>query len=138
MDRVVTGTRDYLTARRAYGTTLSTLQALQHRLAEMFVELELSRSGLFRGLAALASWDRPARRLAIAGTKALIGRSGRLVGAHGIQLHGGMGMSDDYIIGHLFKRLTTIEALLGTSEFHLGKVASAFDAVHVHPALSEC
>jgi alkylation response protein AidB-like acyl-CoA dehydrogenase len=138
MDRVVTCTRDYLKTRRAYGATLSTLQALQHRLADMLVELELSRSSLYRALAALASWERSSRRIAVSAAKALIGRSARLVGGHGIQLHGGMGMSDDYVIGHLFKRLTTIEALFGTSEFHLTRVASGPDAHDVHPVMLEC
>lgn len=121
MDSVVTITRDYLKTRRAYGTTLSTFQALQHRLADMLVELELSRSILYRALAAGASDDRSVRRRAVSAAKALIGRSGRFVGAYGIQLHGGMGFSDEYIIGHLFKRLTVIEKLFGNSDFHLGQ-----------------
>jgi alkylation response protein AidB-like acyl-CoA dehydrogenase len=125
MDSVVTITRDYLKTRRAYGTTLSTFQALQHRLADMLVELELSRSMLYRALAAMSLPDRTARRTAIAAAKALVGRSGRFVGGCGIQLHGGMGMSDDYVVGHLFKRLTVIEALFGSSDFHLARVATA-------------
>lgn len=138
MDRVVTSTRDYLVARRAYGTTLSTLQALQHRLADMLVELELSRSALYRALAALASWERPERRAAVAMAKALIGGSGRVVGAEGIQLHGGMGVSDDYVISHLFKRLTAIEALFGAGDVHLTRVASGEGASDAHPVPLEC
>jgi alkylation response protein AidB-like acyl-CoA dehydrogenase len=121
MDRVVTVTCDYLKTRRAYGTTLSTLQAVQHRLADMLVELELSRSMLYRALAALASSEPRGRGKALSAAKALIGRSGRFVGSQGIQLHGGIGMSDDYIVGHLFKRLTVIETLFGNSDFHLNR-----------------
>ena len=124
MDAVVTITSDFLKTRRAYGTTLSTFQALQHRLADMLTELELSRAMLFRALGALESRDRRARRQSASAAKALIGRSGRFVGSYGVQLHGGMGMSDDYIIGHLFKRLTVIETLFGNSDFHLAQFAS--------------
>ncbi|MBZ5522429.1 MAG: acyl-CoA dehydrogenase [Acidobacteriia bacterium] len=125
MDSVVSVTRDYLRTRRAYGTTLSTLQALQHRLADMLVELELARSTLYRALAALASPDRWARRKAVSAAKALIGRAGRYVGSYGIQLHGGIGMSDEYIVGHLFKRLTVIESVFGNSDFHLNQMMEA-------------
>lgn len=124
MDRVVIVTRDFLKTRRAYGTTLSTFQALQHRLADMFVELELSRSMLFRLLAAFAQADRRARHKTVSAAKALIGRAGRFVGAQGVQLHGGMGMADDYVIGHAFKRLSVIETLFGNSEYHLTHHAS--------------
>lgn len=122
MDKVVMVTRDYLKTRRAYGTTLSTLQALQHRLADMLVELELSRSMLYSALAGAANPDWQARHKALSAAKALIGRSGRFVGSQGIQLHGGIGMSDEYIIGHLFKRLAVIETLFGNSDFHLGRM----------------
>lgn len=132
MDRVVTVTRDYLKTRRAYGTTLSTLQALQHRLADMLVELELSRSMLYRALAGVASADCQARRKSLSAAKALIGRSGRFVGSQGIQLHGGIGMSDEYIIGHLFKRLAVIEALFGNSDFHLNRMLESIDTHETH------
>ena len=123
MDNVVTSTRDFLKTRKAYGTTLSTFQALQHRLADMLVELELSRSMLFRVIGALASPERLVRRKAVSAAKALIGKSGRWVGAQGVQLHGGMGMAEDYVIGHLFKRLSAIDMLYGSSEFHLQQYA---------------
>ncbi len=121
MDQVITITRDFLKTRRAYGTTLSTFQALQHRLADMSVELDLSRSMLYRVLAALTWTDADARHRAVSGAKALVGRSARFVGSCGIQLHGGQGMSEDCMVGHLFKRLTVIEALFGSSDFHLNQ-----------------
>ena len=128
MDKTVTVTRDYLKTRRAYGTTLSTLQALQHRLADMLVELELSRSMLYRALAAVANPNWQARYKALSAAKALIGRGGRFVGSQGIQLHGGIGMSDEYIIGHLFKRLAVIEVLFGNSDFHFSRMLGGADA----------
>jgi alkylation response protein AidB-like acyl-CoA dehydrogenase len=127
MAGVVTTTRDYLKTRRAYGTTLSTFQALQHRLADMLVELELSRSMMYRVLAAMRDVDRRARRVAVSAAKALIGRGGRFVGASGIQLHGAMGVSDDCVISHYFKRLTAIEALFGSSDFHLRQIVCPDD-----------
>jgi alkylation response protein AidB-like acyl-CoA dehydrogenase len=129
MDRVVSMTRDYLRTRRAYGTTLGTFQALQHRLADMLVALELSRAIVHYALAAAESGDRRARRSAASAAKALVGQHARFVGACGIQLHGAMGMSDDFIIGHLFKRLIVIDALFGNSDFHLPKIAFDIYAV---------
>jgi alkylation response protein AidB-like acyl-CoA dehydrogenase len=119
MDAVIATTADYLKTRKAYGTTLSTYQALQHRLADMLVELELSRSILFRALAALANPDERMRRKAVSAAKAFVGRAGRFVGGNGIQLHGGMGMADEFIIGQMFKRLTVVANLFGTPDFHL-------------------
>jgi acyl-CoA dehydrogenase len=58
----------------------------------------------------------------VSAAKALIGRSAKFVSSQGIQLHGGVGMSDDYIVGHLFKRLTVIESLFGNSDFHLNRM----------------
>jgi alkylation response protein AidB-like acyl-CoA dehydrogenase len=121
MERVATLSGDYLKTRRAFGTTLSTFQALQHRLADIWVEVELSRSILARAIAA----DPSARRLAVSAAKALIGRSGRWVGSSGVQLHGGLGMSDDYVIGHFCKRLAVFEALFGNSNAHLDRLAAA-------------
>ncbi len=118
MDNVVGVTRDYLKQRKAYGTTLSTFQALQHRLADALCDVELSRSMLFRAMAALGSEDERTRMRETAAAKSFIGHCGRLVGAAAIQLHGGMGMSDEYIVGHQFKRLSQIEMLFGNSDFH--------------------
>jgi alkylation response protein AidB-like acyl-CoA dehydrogenase len=121
MDKVISTTVDYLKTRRAYGTTLSTYQALQHQLADMLVELEMSRSILYRAFAGFAGGDDSERQRTSSAAKALIGRSGKLVAARGIQLHGALGMVDDYIIGQQFKRLHVIEALFGNSDFHLNR-----------------
>lgn len=124
MDDVITATSSYLKTRRAFGTTLITFQALQHRLAEMLIELELSRSIVHRTLAVFASTEDSAMRLAAASSaKALVGRSARFVGANGIQLHGGMGMVEDYLIGQHFKQLTVIDNLQGNSEYHWSQCA---------------
>jgi alkylation response protein AidB-like acyl-CoA dehydrogenase len=118
MDEVIKVTAEYLKTRRAYGSTLNMFQALQHRLADMMVELELSRSMLYCAFAAFSGSSRVERRRSVSSAKALIGRSAKFVAANGIQLHGAQGMVDDYVIGQHFKQLTVIEALFGCSDFH--------------------
>jgi alkylation response protein AidB-like acyl-CoA dehydrogenase len=119
MDDVIATTASYLKARRAYGTTLISFQALQHRLADMLIELELSKSMLYRTLSVFAGTENSAARLSAASAaKALVGRSARFVSANGIQLHGGMGMVEEYVIGQHFKQLTVFDGLYGNSDFH--------------------
>ncbi|MDB5971426.1 MAG: putative acyl-CoA dehydrogenase [Hydrocarboniphaga sp.] len=122
MERAMWITRDYLRTRKQFGVTLNTFQALQHRMAEMLIELELSRSMVYRAMAYLA---RPlaARQAALSVTKARVGQSGRFVCAHGIQLHGGIGVTEEYSIGHYFKRMTVFENELGSAQFHLEQLA---------------
>lgn len=125
MDALVTLTVDFLKTRRAYGDTLSSYQALQHRLADMLIELELSRSILMRALHSLASGEDSARRKDIAGARVLVGRAGRLIAGAGIQLHGAMGVVDEYIVGHYLKRLNVLFALCGDTAVHLRRYAAA-------------
>ena len=119
MDNVVKVTAEHLKTRRAYGTTLNRFQALQHRLADMLAEVELSRSLLYCTFAAFSTGDRDARKRAVSAAKSFIGRSAKFVAANGVQLHGAQGLADDYLIGRHFKQLTVAEALFGSSEFHL-------------------
>jgi alkylation response protein AidB-like acyl-CoA dehydrogenase len=118
MDEIIKVTAEYLKSRRAYGSTLNKFQALQHRLADMLVELELSRSMLYFAFAAFGGSNLVERRRVVSSAKALIGRSAKFVAANGIQLHGAQGMVDDYVIGQHFKQLTVIEAVFGGSDFH--------------------
>lgn len=117
-------TRDYLKTRKQFGVALSTFQALQHRMSEMLIELELSRSMVHRALASMhANSDQ--RSLALSAAKVHAGRSGKFVCGQAIQLHGGIGVTEEYVIGHYFKRMTTIEYALGHSHFHLERLAQA-------------
>jgi alkylation response protein AidB-like acyl-CoA dehydrogenase len=118
MDKIIKVTAEYLKTRRAYGSTLNKFQALQHRLADMMVELELSRSMLYCAFAAFSGSNLAERRRVVSSAKALIGRSAKFVAANGVQLHGAQGMVDDYLIGQHFKQLTVIEAIFGCSDFH--------------------
>ncbi|MFO1079125.1 MAG: acyl-CoA dehydrogenase family protein [Reyranellaceae bacterium] len=123
MDQALWITCDYLKVRKQFGTLLADFQVLQHRLAEMYVELEKARSSLRQGVRALASSDPAARRRAVSAAKAQIGRSGFFVGSQAIQLHGGIGMTEAYAVGHYFKRLCTFDMLLGNAAHHTALIA---------------
>ncbi|EEA01813.1 acyl-CoA dehydrogenase domain protein [Burkholderia sp. H160] len=123
MERALWSTRDYLKLRKQFGSTLSSFQVLQHRMSEMLIELELSRSMVFRCISRMES-DSTTRNGALSATKVHIGRSGRFVCGQAIQLHGGIGVTDDYVIGHYFKRMTLIDNALGSTASHLERLAN--------------
>lgn len=122
MEQAMWLTRDYLRTRKQFGVTLSSFQSLQHRMAEMLIELELARSVVFR---ALASLDLPLaeRRAALSLAKVKVGQAGRFVCAQAIQLHGGIGITEECSVGHYFKRMTVLENELGSASFHLQQLA---------------
>jgi alkylation response protein AidB-like acyl-CoA dehydrogenase len=113
MDRLLEITVDYLKTRKQFGQPLATFQALQHRLAEMLVAKELALSMAYVAVAALTEPDAAERRRMIASAKLEAARAGRLVAQMAVQLHGGMGMTDELDVGDYFKRLTVIDQLLG-------------------------
>jgi alkylation response protein AidB-like acyl-CoA dehydrogenase len=115
-------TLGYLKERRQFGVAIGSFQALQHRMAEMFVELELARSMAYVAAMTVATEpDAGARARGISAARVQIARSGRFVGQNAIQLHGAIGMADEYRIGHYFKRMTTLERLLGDVDYHLAR-----------------
>jgi alkylation response protein AidB-like acyl-CoA dehydrogenase len=105
MQRVLEMTREYLLTRKQYGQLIGDFQALRHRLADMFIEVEQARSIVLRGLEALDSTDVKQRAALAAAVKARVAQAGMFVGGQGIQLHGGIGVTDEYPVGHFFKRL---------------------------------
>lgn len=111
-------TTDYLKTRKQFGVAIASFQALQHRAVDMLMQLELARS---MAILAAVSLDQPApvRAANIAAAKVQIARSARFVGQQAIQLHGGIGITSEYKIGHIFKRLTAIETLFGDADHHL-------------------
>lgn len=123
MDEMLKLTVDYLKTRKQFGTTIGTFQVLQHRSTDMFIALEQARSMAI--FAAMMASDENAheRRKAVAAAKVQIGRSGRFVGQQAIQLHGGVGMTMELKVGHLFKRVTMIDTLFGDADYHLARVA---------------
>jgi alkylation response protein AidB-like acyl-CoA dehydrogenase len=118
MEQLIAITAEHLRARRQFGRAIGTFQALQHRIAEMAVATEQARSAALLAAAHLDDVDPAARRRAVSAAKAMIGRSGRTVGQSAVQLHGGMGMTDELAVGHYFKRLTCIDLTWGNSDHH--------------------
>jgi alkylation response protein AidB-like acyl-CoA dehydrogenase len=118
-------TRDYLVTRKQFGTTLSAFQALQHRMADMLIETEMARSILFQAIASVEDENPDVRRRGVSAAKALVSTAGLAVGAGAIQLHGAIGMTEEYVAGHYYKRLFAIARLLGSSDDHLARFAAA-------------
>jgi pimeloyl-CoA dehydrogenase small subunit len=118
-------TVDYLKTRKQFGLPIGSFQVLQHRAAEMLIALEQARSMAM--LAAMMADDDNAaeRRQAISAAKVQICNSSRLVGQQATQLHGGIGMTMEYAVGHYFKRVTAIAATFGDAAHHLDVLARA-------------
>lgn len=125
MEKAFWITRDYTKTRQQFNTAIADFQAVQHHLANMYVELEQARSMLARGVAALELEKADERSVAVSASKALIGHSARKVAAIAVQLHGGIGVTEEYVIGHYFKRLMVSDQLLGDRYVHQSKVAKS-------------
>lgn len=123
MDKTLAVTVDYMNTRKQFGVTIATFQALRHRVADMKMQLELARSMSYYASLKL---NAPAaeRRQALARAKYQLGTSMRFVGQQAVQLHGGIGVTDEYIVSHYFKRLTQLEMTFGDSLHHLGEVSA--------------
>jgi alkylation response protein AidB-like acyl-CoA dehydrogenase len=126
MSVMLEATVEYTKQRQQFGVPISSFQALQHRMAEMFIELELARSMAYLAAMTLGEdTDARARRRGVSAAKVQVAKSGRFVGQNAIQLHGGIGMSEEYKVGHYFKRMTLLERLLGDADFHLARYLAA-------------
>jgi pimeloyl-CoA dehydrogenase small subunit len=123
MDEMLKLTVDYLKTRKQFNTTIGSFQVLQHRSSEMFIALEQGRSMAMFAAMMAQEQNAEERRKAISAAKVQIGRSGRFVGQQAVQLHGGVGMTMEYKVGHLFKRVTMIDTLFGDADHHLSKLA---------------
>lgn len=118
-------TLDYLKTRTQFGQPIGTFQVLQHRMVDMEVALEQARS---MAILAADRADDPhphERARAISAAKVQIGRSGRMIGQSSVQMHGGIGITDEYAGGHYFKRLTLIDRTFGDADHHLARFAAA-------------
>ncbi|MEO8525018.1 MAG: acyl-CoA dehydrogenase family protein [Caldimonas sp.] len=123
MERLVALTVEYMNTRKQFGVAIASFQALRHRMADVKMQLELARSMSY--FAALKLDEAaPARRRALSQAKVQLGQSMRFVGQQCIQLHGGIGVTDEYAASHYFKRLTVIEMSFGDTMFHLGEVSA--------------
>ena len=114
-------TLNYLKTRKQFGVPIGKFQALQHRMADMFIAAEQSRSMAVNAAVYADSEDAAMRRRAVSGAKAYIGRAARLVGQEAVQMHGAMGVVDDVIVSHYFKRLTMIDMSFGDVDHHLAR-----------------
>lgn len=120
MRRILDDTIAYTRERRQFGQPLAGFQALQHRMVDMFTKIEMATSATYLATMKLGAAPRD-RTLAVSGAKVLVGEACRFVGQNGVQLHGGMGMTDELAVGHYFKRATVIEGLFGTTNDHVAR-----------------
>ena len=114
-------TIDYLKTRKQFGAAIGSFQALQHRAVDMLMQLELSRSMAINAALTLSGAGAERAR-AISAAKAQIGKAGRIIGQEAVQMHGAIGITAEYKVGHVFKRLTAIDALLGDRDWHLDRL----------------
>jgi len=121
MDALFAATLEYLKTRQQFGVPIGKFQALQHRMADMYVHLEQARSMALLAAVRLAEDNAAERRRAVAAAKYRVGQAARFVGQQAIQLHGGMGVTDELPASHYFKRLSTIELTLGDCDHHLAR-----------------
>ncbi|MBL8288061.1 MAG: acyl-CoA dehydrogenase family protein [Rubrivivax sp.] len=123
MDRFVELTAEYMNTRKQFGVAIASFQALRHRMADIKMQLELARSMSYFATLKLGE-AAPARRRAVSQARVQLGQSMRFVGQQCVQLHGGIGVTDEYQGSHYFKRLTVLETAFGDTQHHLGEVAS--------------
>jgi alkylation response protein AidB-like acyl-CoA dehydrogenase len=123
MEALFAATLDYLKTRQQFGVPIGKFQALQHRMADMAIHLEQARSMALLAAVQLDAddGDAGARRRVVSAAKYRVGQAARFVGQQAVQLHGGMGVTDELPAAHWFKRLTTIELTLGDSDHHLAR-----------------
>jgi pimeloyl-CoA dehydrogenase small subunit len=133
MQRAVDLTVEYLKVRRQFGVPIGSFQALQHRAVDMLVALEQARSmAMFAAMQASES-DPAERRRSISAAKVQVARSGRFVGTQAIQLHGGIGVTEECQVGHFYRHLTVLEILFGDMHHHLARLAAEGGLIPAHP-----
>ncbi|XYJ08800.1 acyl-CoA dehydrogenase family protein [Telluria sp. B2] len=119
MEAIFEATLEYLKTRQQFGAPIGKFQALQHRMADMYIHLEQARSMAMLAAVKLGSSDAAERRRAVSAAKYRISQAARFIGQQAVQLHGGMGVTDELPAAHYFKRLATIELTLGDADHHL-------------------
>jgi alkylation response protein AidB-like acyl-CoA dehydrogenase len=121
MEALFAATLEYLKTRQQFGVPIGKFQALQHRMADMYIHLEQARSMALLAAVKLGSGDAAERRRAVSAAKYRVGQAARFVGQQAVQLHGGMGVTDELPAAHYFKRLSLIELTLGDADHHLAR-----------------
>ncbi len=123
MEKYIALTAEYMNTRKQFGVPIATFQVLRHRMADCKMQLELGRSMSYFACLKLGD-DRDGRRRALSQAKVQLGRSTRFVGQECVQMHGGIGLTDEYLGSHFFKRLTAMEMIYGDTMHHLGEVSA--------------
>jgi alkylation response protein AidB-like acyl-CoA dehydrogenase len=134
MSALVELTLAYVKTRKQFGVPIGTFQVLQHRLADMLMYVEQARSMMLLAASKADSPDRAERRRALSAAKVFVGQAARFVGQQAVQLHGGIGVTDEASAGHYFKRLTLINATFGDADHHLGRFSDALLSPAAAPA----
>jgi alkylation response protein AidB-like acyl-CoA dehydrogenase len=117
-------TVEYCKTREQFGQPIGKFQVLQHRMVDMFMEYEQTKSLMYMAAMRMDEGEGREAKKAISAFKVQVGKAGRFIGQSAIQLHGGMGMTDELNVGHYFKRLTMIDTMFGNTDYHLKKFGS--------------
>ena len=123
MRKVLADTVDYCKQRQQFGQPIGSFQVLQHRMVDMFMEVEQAIAATYLAVLNLDA-DDATRARAVSAAKATIGRAARFIGQQAVQLHGGMGMTEELAIGHYFKRLTALQYEFGSTDYHVARYAA--------------
>jgi alkylation response protein AidB-like acyl-CoA dehydrogenase len=129
MKAVNATTLDYTKNRKQFGQPIAKFQVLQHRMADMFLHGEQARSMSYLAAIKCVEEDAGERRRALSAAKVIVGQAGRFIGQQAVQLHGGMGMTDELMVSHYFKRLTAIDLTLGDADFHTQQFIASANAL---------
>lgn len=125
LEAMLQKTVEYTKTRKQFGTTISTFQALQHRMADMFIECQLARSIVLHAAMVLdGNEDDASKAAAVSAAKSRVGRAIEHVGQEAVQIHGGIGMTNELDVAHLFKLVTALELLFGNTDFHTERFAA--------------
>ncbi|MEA3118545.1 MAG: hypothetical protein QOI13_1815, partial [Paraburkholderia sp.] len=124
LDALNAATVDYTKSRQQFGQPIARFQALQHRMVEMLIHAEQARSVTYLAAMRYSSEEADERRRAVSAAKVRVGQAARFVGQQAVQLHGGMGVTNEVAAAHLFKRLAIIETTLGDVDHHLARFAA--------------
>ena len=127
MESLNAQTLEYLKTRKQFGTHIGSFQALQHRMVDMFAACENTKSLLYRAVCAVDADDEDAQRSLLA-LKVMVGRAGRKIGGEGIQMHGGMGMTEELAVGSYVKRLMIANTLFGDADYQQQRFSALVNA----------
>jgi alkylation response protein AidB-like acyl-CoA dehydrogenase len=131
MRKVLADTVEYAKQRHQFGQPIGSFQALQHRMVDMYMELEQSVAAVYLAVLNLEA-EPEIRARAVSAAKATIGRAARFIGQQAVQLHGGMGMTEELAIGHYFKRLTALQYEFGSTDFHVTRYSDLCAKTSAH------